>query len=80
MQLSLLLSTVSVLQLGAFTFAHNARHDTPFPGRFGDQSAMRHLPRHLSEEVQGYSPSRIQKRGTNKKCGPGVGSCDSDDW
>jgi hypothetical protein len=80
MRPSSLLSTVSLLQLGAFTFAHSAGHDIPVPGIFGGRSAMRHFPRHMIEEMQGYSPSRLQNRDTNKKCGLGVGFCDSGDW
>ena len=80
MQPSLLLNTVSLLQLGTFTFAHSAGNDIPAPGVFGGRAAMRHLPQHMIEEMQGYSASHLQRRGTDKKCGPGVGFCAPGDW
>lgn len=86
MHTSLLLSTVSLLQLGAFTFAHNADHGFHVPGVFGGRTAMRHLPRHMIEKMKGYpaSAAHLQRRGwgtsAQKKCGPGVGHCDPGDW
>ncbi|KAL5396762.1 hypothetical protein PMIN02_002896 [Paraphaeosphaeria minitans] len=79
MQPSLMLCAVSLLQFRAFTFAHNAGHDILVPGIFGGRSAIRHLPRHMIKEMQGYSASNLQKRDTNKKCGLGVGFCDPGD-
>lgn len=80
MQPSLLLNTVSLLQLGTFTFAHSAGNDIPAPGVFGGRAAMRRLPQHMIEEMQGYSASHLQRRGTDKKCGPGAGFCAPGDW
>lgn len=52
---------------------------------------MRHLPRHMIEEIQGYSARHLQRRDwsipdvdTNdkkhKRCGPGIGFCAPGDW
>ncbi|KAH7085739.1 glycoside hydrolase/deacetylase [Paraphoma chrysanthemicola] len=81
MQPSFLLRIVSILQLGALTFAHSAGGDIPLPQVFGHASVARHVPRHLIQEVQVDSASHPQKRDTpqkrdeDKKCGPGVGHC-----
>lgn len=65
MRLSSCLSTVVLLQFSSFTSAHSG-NEIPVPRLFGGGAAMRHLPRHLIEEMQGREATKphedIQQR------------------
>ena len=89
MQLSLLLTTVSLLELGGLAVAHGLGDDFPIPTLFGRRTTIRRAPR--IEEVPGYSTSQLQRRDwstpdtdapdqNHLKCGPGVGYCDPGYW
>lgn len=91
MQLSFLLSAVSLLQLGALTSAHSDGDLMAPPKVFGGRSALGRLPRHMMEEIQGYTAAKLQGRdwstpdvdthdAKHKRCGPGVGFCAPGDW
>ncbi|PVH91956.1 carbohydrate esterase family 4 protein [Periconia macrospinosa] len=73
-----LLSAVSLLHLGALTFAHSASG--------GETAAQQQQPRHMLEEIQGYAAPHFQRRDWSTpdvdtrdkkhlRCGPGVGFC-----
>lgn len=67
MQLPLFLSSVTLLQLGAFTFAHSDGEEFRPPAVFGRQPpVMRHVPRHMIEDVKGYSEQKPQPQPRSK--------------
>ncbi|OAK99061.1 glycoside hydrolase/deacetylase [Phaeosphaeriaceae sp. SRC1lsM3a] len=89
MRPSVYLHTALLLQFGGFTSAHSG-NEIPVPRMFGGSAAIRHLPRHLIQELQGreetqshhVSESQLQKRDwtqpgqeVKKECGPGIGYC-----
>jgi hypothetical protein len=67
MRLSSCLSTAVLLQFASFTFAHSG-NEIPLPRLFGGGAAMRHLPRHLIEDVQGREVTEAHEE-TQKRSG-----------
>lgn len=94
MRPSVYLHTALLLQFGGFTSAHSG-NEIPVPRMFGGSSAIRHLPRHLIQELQGHEETRsphvseqqLQTRDwtkpgqeVKKECGPGIGYCKAGEW
>lgn len=67
MRLSSYLSTVVLLQFGSLTFAHSG-NEIPVPKIFGGGAAMRHLPRHLIQELQNREAAQPHEE-TQKRSG-----------